>query len=181
MSDLTIANWLSIAGVAVAAVSASIAATNFLASFRERRRNARKSAPRVKVTINGTSYENGWRSVQLHIVAAGDGPFQYGSWRIERATLLRPRQAILARAADDDYATGVFYPEHPVRVLEGRADGRPQQFALEFFIKFPAEKNVHEAVFKVKFSNKDNGLRRTSVVCASLPPSAESAPVAGFH
>ena len=55
----------------------------------------------------------------------------------------------MARAENDDYANGVFYPENLVRSLQGKAEGRPQRFALEFFIKFPGNDRGRKAQFKV--------------------------------
>ena len=97
-----------------------------------------ESTPEVKATINRDYYEGGWRSVQLHVAPPPDASnFRAGNWRIAIATLLKPAWPIaLARAQDDDYAQRVFYPDNPVRTLSGKLEGRPQRFALEFFIHF---------------------------------------------
>ena len=95
--------------------------------------------------------------------------FEYGQWRIDRAVLLAPAKAILARAENDDYATGVFYPENPTRVMEGKAESKPQRFALEFFMKFRGEDRGQKAVFKVTFSRINNTRRSTMKVSPVVP------------
>lgn len=180
MPALTLANWIAIGSVAAGMIGATAGTLNYLAGRRERQRVAQKSGARVQGTINAKYYRDGWRSVQLHMVPVEEGQpnFDYKSWRIERAELLRPRNAVLARAADDDYATGVFYPENPVRLLLGKLEGRPQRFALEFFIKFPEGDTAGKAKFKVTFSQTKTGKLHTATVLASLPSRArfESAP-----
>lgn len=171
MAELTIGNWIAIAALIVGTVGASFTSANYLVGHRERRRIARNAIPKVKATINPGLHEGGWRSVQLHVVPAEDDQqnFQYANWRIERARILRPKTAILARAAGDDYASGVFYPENPVRVLEGKLEGLPQRFALEYFIRFLEERQGQKATFKVMFSHTKTQARRTTVVTASVP------------
>jgi hypothetical protein len=126
-SSLNVSNWIAIIAILIAAISLSFNAANYLAGHRERKLRTYESTPLVKATINSKCYKEGWRSVQLHIVPATDNQqnFSYKNWRIERARLLWPASAVLARAENDDYATGVFYPENPVRALEGKAEGRP--------------------------------------------------------
>jgi hypothetical protein len=167
MEGLTIGNWIGLIALGVAVVSASIAFANYVANHRERREKGR---PRIQATINAAGYEGGWRSVQLHVVPLDEDQrdFRIENWRIERAKLLRPKTAVLARAADDDYASGIFYPEHPVRTLEGRTPSSPQrQFALEFFIRFSGAKHGQTAVFKVTFSHLKTGKRFTAKARAS--------------
>ena len=176
-SSLNVSNWIAILAVLIAAISLSFNAANYLAGHRERKLKTYEAIPRVKATINAKGYKGGWRSVQLHISPATDNQqnFQHGNWRIERARLLGPSSALLARAENDDYATGVFYPEKPVRALAGKPEGRPQRFALEFFIKFKGEEDRgQKAKFRVTFSGI--GLRRSTVtVWAAVPTSAEPA------
>ena len=81
---------------------------------------------------------------------------------------------MLARAENDDYATGVFYPDKPVRSLNGKAVGRPQRFALEFFIKFTGEDDKgKKAKFKVTFSHIKKRRRHTVTVWTAVPMNAE--------
>lgn len=82
---------------------------------------------------------------------------------------MRPKTAVLARAKNDDYATGVFYPEQPVRRIEGKTDARQQLFALEFFIKFKTPEKGQEATFKVTYSSVKGGPRHTVKVSAPAP------------
>jgi hypothetical protein len=112
---------------------------------------------------------------QLHIGApAKQQNFEVTKWCIERARLLRPWSAVLARAENDDYATAVFYPDNPVRALMGKAEGRPQRFALEFFIKFKGEEDRgKKAEFKVTFSHINKRHRHTVSVWAIVPANAE--------
>jgi hypothetical protein len=109
---------------------------NYLAARRERKLKTYEATPEVRATINKDAYEGGWRSVQLHIAEPPEGRnFQLKNWYIVRASLLRPAwPVVLARAENDDYASRVFYANDPVRTLNGRGEGRPQRFALEFFI-----------------------------------------------
>lgn len=170
MGGLNVGNWIAIVALIVAVVSASFTSANFLAGRRERLRNARKAGPQVQAAINADLYEGGWRSVQLHVAPVDEReqnfPYQY--WRIERATLVRPRDAKLALAADNDYASGVFYPEKPLRVIEGRPAGKPQRFALHFFIKFQGDERGQKATFNVIFSHIKTDDRRTSLISASV-------------
>ena len=169
--ELTVGNWIAIVAVLIGAVSASFAAANYLAGRRERIGNALKSDARVKLTINATDYENGWRSVQLHVIPtdAEHKDFGYSNWVIERATLVRPKNAVLARAENDDYATGVFYPEQPVRVLAGKAEGKPQRFALEFFVKVAGDEPRQILKVKVVYWSAREAKRQTEVVSATMP------------
>jgi hypothetical protein len=164
-------NWIAVFAAIIAVVSCSFAGANYLAGREERKRRTFEVTPTIKATINSTVYPHHWRSVQLHIVASPgqDQNFKYDHWHIERAQLLRPRSAVLARAENDDYATGVFYPETPVRALVGKAEGRPQRFALEFFIKFKGEEEPKMARFKVSFAHVVQRRRYTVRVWAKVP------------
>ncbi len=176
ISSLETRDWIAIIGVLIGAVSASIATANFLANRRQQRLTSQRPAPQVKATINRGRYDGGWRSVQLHISPTDDGQkFKYENWCIEHARLLRPANAILARAENDDYASRIFYPDNPVRELIGKAEGRPQRFALEFFIKFVGEDRGQRAEFRVTFSHVNGTCQRTVKVAAVLPTSAEPA------
>ena len=165
-------NWIALFAATIAVISCSFAGANYFAGRRERNRKALEGVPIVKATINATTYPHSWRSVQLHLVPLSEENrvFKYDQWQIERAQLLRPRNAVIARAENDDYATGVFYPENPVRVLSGKAAGRPQRFALESFIKFKNQNERPRAKFKVDFSHVNQRQRYTSRVWAQLPP-----------
>jgi hypothetical protein len=164
---------VSILGVSLTAIGVTVAILNYQRGGRQ------EPGPAVKATINRKHYLGGWRSVQLHMVGSGEKQqdFEFENWRIERARLLNPSDAILARAENDDYARGVFYPENPVRELIGKSDARPQPFALEFFIKFEGEDRGRTAKFSVTFSKLNSSRRRTSTVSAVVPSDAESAPV----
>ena len=177
LESLNTSHWIAIVAIATAIFFGSFTVANYLAGRRERVAKERETTAIVKATINGTYYEHGWRSVQLHIVAASAKPkeFDYYSWRIEHARLLSPRSAVLARADNDDYATGVFYPDLPLRELKGKAKG-PQRFALEFFIRFKDRDLGAVARFKVRFSNVHTGVVRTTKVAATLPDNAQYAP-----
>jgi len=172
--NLNTQNWLTITAIVVALIFGPFTALNYLAGRRERKLRTYESTPQVNATINGVRYYDGWRSVQLHVAAVPDQEqnFKYANWRIERVRLLRPSDAELARAENDDYATGVFYPENPVRFLEGKAEGRPQRFALEFFIRFRGEERGRRAKFKVTFSHIKLRRRRTVRVWATVPQNA---------
>jgi hypothetical protein len=176
LNSLTIQHWLTIGAIFVAIIGVSFTAANYLAGRRERKLKTYEATPEVKATINRRGYEVGWRSVQLHIIAAPEQQnFKYENWYIERASLLRPWwDAVLARAENDDYATGVFYPDNPVRSLVGKAQGRPQRFALEFFIKFKAQDDRgRRAKFKVVFSHANKRRRHTVKVWTAVPEDAE--------
>jgi hypothetical protein len=169
---------IAIVAIFVAIVGVSFTAANYLAGRRERKLKTYEATPEVRATINRRGYELGWRSVQLHLAAApGQHNFRYENWYIESASLVRPWWgAVLARAENDDYATGVFYPDKPVRALAGKAQGRPQRFALEFFIKFKAQDDRgRRAKFKVTFSHANSQRRHTVKVWASVPNDAELA------
>lgn len=169
MPELTVGNWIAIVGLFIASVSSSVGLASFLATRRERRSNANKDGPLIQANINADTYEGGWRSVQLHVVPRDDREqnFPYQFWRIERAALIRPKNAKLARAADDDYGSGVFYPEKPLRVLEGRRTGS-QRAALHFFIKFQGDERGQTAHFNVVYSHIKMGDRRTAVISAKV-------------
>jgi hypothetical protein len=142
-----------------------------------RRGGRQEPKARVKATINRKFYGDGWRSVQLHIgPSESNDKLQYQNWRIERAELVSPRDAVLARAENDDCATSIFYPDKPTRRLEGKAEGRPQRFALEFFIRFEGGERGRKAKFKVAFARTDGASRRTVTVAATVPNDAESSP-----
>jgi hypothetical protein len=172
--SLNTQNWLTVIAIGVALIFGSFTALNYLAGRRERKLRTYESTSQIKATINGTRYYDGWRSVQLHVEAVPDQEqnFKYANWRIERARLLHPSDAELARAENDDYASGAFYPENPVRLLEGKAEGRPQRFALEFFIRFRGEERGRRARFKVTFSHIKLRRRRTVRVWATVPENA---------
>ncbi len=111
ISSLTTTNWLSIAAIVVAMFFGTFTALNYLAGRRDRKLKNAETLPEVKATINRKRYRDNWRSVQLHMVAqAGGQDFHYENWVIEGAQLLRPWSAVLARAENDDYAIGAFYP-----------------------------------------------------------------------
>ena len=112
-------NWIAIVFGVIGAIGVCAGVANYLAGRRERKLKTYETAPDVQATINRKLYEGGWRSVQLHIVEPSEAAnFKLTNWYIERTCLLRPWwRAKLARAENDDYATGVFYPDKPVRCL----------------------------------------------------------------
>jgi hypothetical protein len=175
IKSLTTTNSIAIVGIAVGASVAIVlwSATQYLTARREKLKRI-ELAPVVKATINRGNRE-GWRSVQLHLSAPAqdDRPFNHENWHIERAILLGPNTAILARAENDDYATKVFYPETPVRVLQGKATGKPQRFALEFYIKFKGNDRGQKAIFNVAFADTTNRRRYSTKVWATVPVDAE--------
>ncbi len=175
MEALTLRDWLAIFAVLFAAGSLWFA---FRRDWRDTR-NAppASSRPNVKTTINKKYYRDRWRSVQLHVVPSGVQPnFPYDQWRIYRARLISPRSAILARAENDDYATGVFFPETPLREIEGKPRGKPQRFALEFFILFEGEERGQQARFKITYGPADESWRATKTFTATVPMDAHAAP-----
>ena len=172
-NSLNAGNWIALIFGLVGTIGVSFTAANYLAGRRERKLRATEHVPKVKAIINRKRYEGGWRSVQLHMISGSEDNLTYANWRIERAQLLGPRSVVLARAQDDDYATGVFHPENPVRVLDGKAEGRPQRFALEFFIKFEGEDRGQKVRFKVAFSRVTKSRRHTVTVGAAVPADAE--------
>lgn len=175
LSTLSIGNWIAIAALSVTFIGLCFTAANYLAGRRERKLRTYETTPDVKASINRKRYAGGWRSVQLHIVARLDHEqnFNLAHWYIDRAKLLRPWSAVLARAKGDDYASGEFFPENPVREIEGRREGRPQRFALEFFIKFKGDDKGKEAKFKVGFSHAVKSRHSTVRVRAIVPLDAE--------
>ena len=174
VDSLTTGNWIAIIAIFVAIFFGSFAAANYLAGRKERKLKTSETAPRLKATINRKCYQGGWRSVQLHIDPPGEQQnFDYDRWCIKRAILLCPRSARLARAKDDDYATGIFYPNAPVRQLQGKDEGRKQRFALEFFIRFQGDDQGREAKFKVTFEHVSGQRKYTSRVWATVPRDAE--------
>jgi hypothetical protein len=168
-------HWIAIVAIIVGSFFGSFTVANFLAVRRERKLKTYEATPEIKATINKKCYEGGWRSVQLHIVEGPDPHnFKYQNWCIHHALLLRPWWgAVLARAENDDYATGVFYPDKPTRALWGKAEGRPQRFALEFFIKFKGIDRGKAAKFKITFSHVKKNRRHNTSVWASVPLDAE--------
>lgn len=91
------------------------------------------------------------------------------------------RFALIAKTRDHrsqggDYATGVFYPEKPVREIAGRAQGKPQRFALEFFILFEGEERGQQAKFKATYGPADESWRATKTLTATVPMDAHAAP-----
>ena len=160
-------NWIAFVAAMIAAASLGFTVANYLAGRRERQRAARAKYPRVQAIISTTPYEDGWRSVHLHVASAeGNDPrFPYERWHIKQATLLRPKKSFLALAEGGDCATGVFDAGHPVRKIGGRPEGNPQRFALEFFIKL----DDHEsATFKVTFAHERTAGQLTVKVTAYL-------------
>jgi hypothetical protein len=171
LNSFTPANWIAIAAILVAVLLWG--ATQYLAARRERLKTY-EPTPVIKATINTKRYPDGWRSVQLHIVPGPDNQlFKYDNWCIERAVFLGPKDAIMARAENDDYAAGVFYPESPIRTLQGKPEGRPQRFALEFFLKFSGNDLCRQAQFKVSFARVDKRRRHSTKVWVSVPENAE--------
>jgi len=160
-------NWIAFVGPMIGAAGLGFTATNYLAGRRERQRAARAKYPRVQAIISTTPYEDGWRSVHLHIVSAedNDSRFPYERWHIKQATLLWPRRSFLALAEGGDCAIGVFDAGHPVRKIVGRPEGNPQRFALEFFIKLDDNQS---ATFKVIFAHERTAGRLTVKVTAFL-------------
>ena len=137
-----------------------------------------ESTPEVKATINRDYYEGGWRSVQLRVAAPDASNFRAENWRITIATLLKkPAWPIaLARAQNDDYAQRVFYPDNPVRTLSGKLEGRPQRFALEFFIHFRSDDDRGKrAKFRVTITRLNKPRTRTLKVWATVPADAATA------
>lgn len=169
-------HWIAIIAIVIGSFFGTFTMLNYLAGRRERKLKTYETTPDIKATINRRRYKDGWRSVQLHVVEPSEGQnFRYENWCIERARLLRPWWgAVLARAENDDYATGVFYPENPVRSLKGKAKDRPQRFALEFFIKFEGKDDKgKKAKFKVTFSHIKKRRRHTLRVWTAVPMNAE--------
>lgn len=174
-NSLNTGHWIAIVAILVGSFFGLFTVANYLAGRRERKLKTYETIPEVKATINRTAYKNGWRSVQLHIAESAESQnFKLANWHIERARLLRPWSAMLARAENDDYATGVFYPEKPVRALAGKPEDRPQRFALEFFIKFKGKNDRGKnAKFKVIFSHIKKRRRYTVRRWADVPANAE--------
>ena len=174
--SLNTSNWITILFGLVGMVGVSISAANYWHTHRERKHKTYKESPALKAVINSIAYRDGWRSVHLHITPAAGNfhDFPYKDWKIDRMRLLQPRSAVLARAENDDYATGVFYPENLVRALEGKAEGRIGRYGFEFFIKFKEnDDRGSKAKFKVTFSRVDGAKRRTIQIWATLPQNAE--------
>ena len=132
----------------------------------------------INAHINGTHYKDGWRSVNLQVAEPAEKQaYDARDWCITSARLLRPRRnAVLARAKDDDYSSKVFYPENPVREIGGRVEGKPQRFALEFFIHFTLDDDRGaRAKFKVTYSHINKRRSRTGRVCSAVPADAQTA------
>lgn len=174
---MTLTNWLQILFGCAALVSMTVAVVNYLEQRRDRKRGS-GPRPAIKATINKTYHRDGWRSVQLHVVPSDVQPnFPYDQWRILHARLIAPRRAALARAENDDYAAGVFFDDNPVREIAGRAQGNPQRFALNFFIRFEGEERGQQARFKVTFGPADETWRETRTLTVTVPIDAAAAPV----
>jgi len=167
--ELTVGNWIAIIALVVSFASASVSIANFVSGRRDRQRSAAKNRPSIQAHINADNHEGGWRSVSLHVAPPEEREqnFPYQFWRIERVTLIRPKNAKLARAADDDYHSGVFFPEAPMRELESARTGS-QRFALEFFIKFEGDEKGQVATFKVVYSHVKTGERYTASASTSV-------------
>src|SRR4051812_40477208 len=102
INSLNTSNWIAIIALIFSVISVLIAAANYFAGRRERKLKTFEATPEVKATINRECYEDGWRSVQLHLVPPAEQPkFRYDDWQIKRARLLRPLfGTVLARAQD---------------------------------------------------------------------------------
>lgn len=175
VQSLNTSNWIAIIALAVSCLSLFIAQANFRAGRRERNQRKMDEIPVVQATINKDTYPNGWRSVQLHLVPRnGDWrSFPSDDWRIVRARLIRPWYGVvLARAQNDDYAARIFYPDNPIRLLIGKAEGKLQRFALEFFIKFGREDRGGRAKFKVVYAHIKAEDLHIVKVWASVPMDA---------
>ena len=171
LSLFTLTNWIAIAGIVIA-VLLWLASQSLTA--RGERLKTFETTPIVRATINRKRYRDGWRSVQLHLAPApAQQLFKVENWRIESARLVRPSSAMLARAEKDDYASEIFYPESPVRVLQGKAKDLPQQFALEFFIKFTGNDRGQRAKFRVSFAHLSKRRRYSTKAWGVVPPDAE--------
>ena len=176
IDSLNTGHWIAIAAILMGSFFGSFTVLNYLAGRRERKLRTYETTPEVKATINRKRYDGGWRSVQLHIIAPPEQQnFQVNNWHITHARLVRPWfGAVLARAENNDYATGVFFPENPLRALDGKADGRPQRFALEFFIHFKKENDRGSAAkFKVSFSHSSKRRHHKAKMWATVPADAE--------
>jgi hypothetical protein len=177
LDTLTTQHWLTIVAIAVGTFFGTFTALNYFAARRDRKLRTYETTPHIRATINGTRYEDRWRSVQLHVVAPTESQnFQASNWTIDYARLLRPwPSAVLARAENDDYATGLYDFRNPIRAVKGRPQGRPQRFALEFFINFrePVDDRGKKAKFKVNFSHINQRRRRTVTVWATVPSGAQ--------
>lgn len=161
--------WVAIVGILITIL------LWYLTPYRDRWHKEAEATSEVRAAINRGTYPGGWRSVQLHITGPpGANNFNVADWYIVRATLLRPAwPVVLARAENDDYATGVFFPNDPVRTLAGKAEGRPQRFALEFFIHFQVQDDrAKHAKFQVVFARTGERRRRSSKVWAEVPGDA---------
>ena len=165
----TLTPWLPIIGI----LSLLFTALNYFAGRRVRKRATHEATPTVRAIINRKHYEGGWRSVQLHIVEPAEPlNFQCSNWRIDHARLLKPATAELARAKDDNYSSGTFDADKPVRELKGREAGS-QRFALNFFIKFKQPDDRSEsAKFKVTFSHIKKRRRHKTRIWATVPKEA---------
>src|SRR6476659_10163408 len=115
LASLNVGHWIAIVAILVGCFFGTFTVLNYLGARRERKLKTDEAIPNVKATINRKAYGGGWRSVQLHIIPTAEQQnFKVQNWRIIRARLLRPwSSAILARAANDDYATGDFDPDNP--------------------------------------------------------------------
>lgn len=155
----------------------------YLTPLRDRWHKQAGTVPEVQATINRDAYPGGWRPVQLHFVTPpGAQNVDIHGWCILRASLLRPPwPAVLARAENDDYASRVFYADDPVRTLNGRAEGRPQRFALEFFIHFRQDDDRGRwAKFQVTYTRLSTTRKRSVKVWVQVPMEARSACLSFF-
>jgi hypothetical protein len=171
--------WIALVTLAVAIIAAIYAAAPVHMAIRARRENAWKGRPGVQATINKSPSVDGWRSIQLHIVAPEgrrDFDVQQSGWRIQQATLLSPRNAELAFAKDGDHSLNGPIAAPSARVMSGRM-GDVQSFAMEFFIRFPETPTADQgqrAQFRVKIWRKqpyDAGI--TLDAWAMVPDNAE--------
>jgi hypothetical protein len=179
LDGLTRDQSIALVALAVAVIAAIYAAVPVHIAIRTRREAARKQRPGVQATINRTPSIDGWRSVQLHIVAPeGNSGFdvQRAAWRIQQATLVSPRDAELAFANEDDHSLGGPIAAPSGRVMSGRM-GDVQPFAMEFFIRFPetpTSDHGMRARFRIKIWRKqpfDAGI--TLNAWATVPHDAE--------
>lgn len=87
---------------------------------------------------------------------------------------------MLARAENDDYASRVFYANDPVRALNGKPQGRPQRFALEFFIHFKQDDDRGKrAKFQVTFARLNKPRSHTIKIWTAVPQDAQAPQMTG--
>lgn len=178
IDTLTTGHCIAIVAILVGIFFGSFTVANYIGARRERNAKTHETTPEVKATINKDYYAGGWRSVQLHVAAPPEQKnFKVDNWRITTACLLKPPWPVaLSRAQNDDYAQGVFNPDDPVRALNGKVDGRPQRFALEFFINFRREDDRgRRAKFRVTIVRLNKPRTHTLKVWATVPADAATA------